>query len=84
MLQKLEDKVITLVEELEADRNRIKLLAKETYELKHENNELKARLETDKEKLKNIVNLIDSIDATIETSLPSAEIHHLTSESMPA
>ena len=77
MLQKLEDKVISLVSELEALRSKMKILVKETQELKYENQELRSQIENDKEKLKGIVSLLDSLETSITPST-----HNFTREEL--
>lgn len=57
LLQKLEEKMMTLLAELENFR-------KETNRLKQENHNLKTEYSNHIKKLQNLVSLLDSIDST--------------------
>lgn len=60
-LQRLEDKVLSLVSEVEALREANKRLLVE-------NDELKQRTETESDKLRGILSLLDGVDSPKETA----------------
>lgn len=60
-LQKLEEKVMVLLTELEA-------LRKDHYQLKQENANLKAEKHNHAKKLQGLISLLDSLEATTEES----------------
>ena len=57
LLQKLEERMMTLLAELEN-------LRKETHQLKQENHNLKAEYSSHIKKLQNLVSILDSLDGT--------------------
>jgi len=75
MLQKLEDKVVSLVDELDALRGKLKTLVKENQELRYENQTHREKASADQEKLQGIVNLLDSMEEN------PASTHHAQEES---
>lgn len=60
-LQKLEEKVMVLLTELE-------VLRKEHHQLKQENANLKAEKQNHAKKLQGLISLLDSLEATTEES----------------
>lgn len=67
LLQKLEEKVITLLAELEALRDEIK-------QLKHENFSLKEEKADSIQKLQGVVSLFDSLDISFEVSMQNEAV----------
>lgn len=68
ILQRLEDRVINLVDELESLRTKLAVLVQENHHIKAENQHLKARSESEQEKLSGILNLLDGVDAVLPTA----------------
>lgn len=62
VLQKLEDRVINLVDELETLRAKLSVLVQENQAIRAENESLKGRSESEQEKLRGILNLLDGVE----------------------
>ncbi len=76
MLQRLEDKVISLVDELESLRAKLRTATRENQELQQLNQELRLQESTQQEKLQGLVSLLDSIEAEVssESSVTSPAV----------
>jgi len=74
-LHKLEDKVIRLVDELEGLRSKLTAMVKENQDLRAENASLKGQSESEQEKLRGILNLLDGVEKEISFADDAVATH---------
>lgn len=72
ILQRLEDKVITLVDEMEALRGKLTSLVQENHALKADLASTKNQTETEQEKLRGILNLLEGVEKDMSCAAPAA------------
>lgn len=79
-LQRLEDKVISLVDELESLRTKLRAMTQENQELQRASQELKELETARQEKLQGLVSLLDSVESEIASAPASTTAESMTTE----